>query len=148
MSVEFSKGLEGVIADQTSISNVEGDVGRLSYRGYRIEDLVTLNFTKVMWLVLFGELPSQDEEAKLNRFLQGNGQLSTSEIEILKALPRDVAPPGHESGAHGEQKPGEDHAEFGPSHSSIRCGGARGGRGRARVSRRVRAASSDAHGRS
>ena len=56
MSVQFSKGLEDVIADQTSISNVEGDLGRLSYRGYTIEQLVTLSFTRVVWLVLFGEL--------------------------------------------------------------------------------------------
>ena len=49
MSVQFSKGLEDVIADQTSISNVEGDLGRLSYRGYTIEQLVTLSFTRVVW---------------------------------------------------------------------------------------------------
>ena len=86
MSVEFSKGLEGVIADQTSISNVEGDTGRLSYRGYVIEDLVTLNFTQVMWLVLFGELATAEQQALLSSFLKANGALSDSEIDILRAL--------------------------------------------------------------
>jgi citrate synthase len=90
MSVEFSKGLEGVIADQTAISNVEGEHGRLSYRGYTIEELVTLRFTSVMWLVLFGELPTAEQEDKLNRFLSANGALSDSEIAILKALPRQL----------------------------------------------------------
>ncbi len=90
MSVEFSKGLEGVIADQTSISNVEGDTGRLSYRGYAIEDLVTLNFTQVMWLVLFGELATAEQQALLSSFLKANGALSNSEIDILRALPREL----------------------------------------------------------
>ncbi|MDT8427526.1 MAG: citrate/2-methylcitrate synthase [Pseudomonadales bacterium] len=90
MSVEFSKGLEGVIADQTSISNVEGEVGRLSYRGYPIEQLVTLNFTKVMWLVLFGELPDQKQEAALDDYLKHNGEISENEKTLLKTLPRDL----------------------------------------------------------
>jgi citrate synthase len=90
MSVEFSKGLEGVIADQTSISNVEGEAGRLSYRGYSIEQLVTLNFTRVMWLVLFGELPSQEEESRLSNFLKTNGALADNEVNILSSLPRQL----------------------------------------------------------
>ena len=36
----FSPGLEGVIAGETSLSYVDGERGRLLYRGYRIGDLV------------------------------------------------------------------------------------------------------------
>lgn len=90
MSVEFSKGLEGVIADETSISNVEGDIGRLSYRGYPIEQLVTLSFTRVVWLVLFGELASDEQEQTLEAFLQANGELSSTEQACLTSLPRDL----------------------------------------------------------
>ena len=36
----YSPGLEGVIAGETSLSFVDGDRGRLLYRGYRIGDLV------------------------------------------------------------------------------------------------------------
>jgi citrate synthase len=36
----FSPGLEGVIAGETSLSFVDGERGRLIYRGYRIGDLV------------------------------------------------------------------------------------------------------------
>ena len=90
MSVEFSKGLEGVIADETSISNVEGELGRLSYRGYAIEELVTLQFTQVMWLVLFGELPDAAQQARLSSFLKVNGPLAENEIALLRALPREL----------------------------------------------------------
>ena len=36
----YSPGLEGVIAGETSLSFVDGERGRLLYRGYRIGDLV------------------------------------------------------------------------------------------------------------
>ncbi|MGH2475355.1 MAG: citrate synthase [Candidatus Limnocylindrales bacterium] len=36
----YSPGLEGVIAGETSLSYIDGDRGRLLYRGYRIGDLV------------------------------------------------------------------------------------------------------------
>jgi citrate synthase len=36
----YSPGLEGVIAGETSLSYIDGDQGRLLYRGYRIGDLV------------------------------------------------------------------------------------------------------------
>ena len=44
----YSKGLEGVVAAETSISDVEGEIGRLTYRGYRIEDLVSLGYEEVI----------------------------------------------------------------------------------------------------
>ena len=90
MSEQYSKGLEGVIADETSICNVEGNLGRLSYRGYTIEDLVTQSFDRVMWLVLFGELPSPEEEFKLQSFLNINGAVATNELDTLTSLPRDM----------------------------------------------------------
>lgn len=90
MSDLYSKGLEGVIADETRISNVEGDIGRLSYRGYCIEELVTLSFTRVMSLVLFGELPTAEQETKLENFLKINGAVATNELDTLTSLPRDL----------------------------------------------------------
>jgi citrate synthase len=36
----WSPGLEGVIAGETALSKVDGELGRLLYRGYRIGDLV------------------------------------------------------------------------------------------------------------
>ena len=40
VSRPYSPGLEGVIAGETSLSYVDGERGRLLYRGYRIGDLV------------------------------------------------------------------------------------------------------------
>lgn len=82
----YSKGLEGVIADETAISNVEGDIGRLSYRGYAIEELVQQEYAAVMHLVLCGELPTATQQADLEAFLHEHGTLRPSELATLKTL--------------------------------------------------------------
>ena len=80
---EFSPGLEGVVAAQTAISEVDGANGRLIYRGgYLIEDLApVVTYEEVAYLLWHGELPNQtqlDEQCKvmaaarhLNKAAQG-----------------------------------------------------------------------------
>lgn len=60
--VSFSKGLAGVIADTTAISQVQGDVGRLIYRGIAIEELAEKStFEECVFFALRGHLPKQQE---------------------------------------------------------------------------------------
>jgi len=58
---EFSPGLEGVVAAQTAVSEVDGANGRLIYRGgYLIEDLSpVVSFEEVAYLLWNGELPNK-----------------------------------------------------------------------------------------
>ena len=58
---EFSPGLEGVVAAETAISEVDGANGRLIYRGgYLIEDLApVVSYEEVAYLLWHGELPNQ-----------------------------------------------------------------------------------------
>ena len=60
---EFSPGLEGVVAAQTAVSEVDGANGRLIYRGgYLIEDLSpVVSFEEVAYLLWNGELPSKTQ---------------------------------------------------------------------------------------
>ena len=60
---DFSPGLEGVVAAETSISEVDGANGRLIYRGgYLIEDLApVVTFEEVAYLLWHGELPTTKE---------------------------------------------------------------------------------------
>lgn len=90
--MDYSPGLEGVIAGETAISNVEGDIGRLTYRGYAIEELVKLPYLAVMWLVLFGDLPSGEEQADLDAFLKAHGKLTENECKILRQMPGGLHP--------------------------------------------------------
>ncbi len=68
----YHPGLEGVIACETAISNIQGrdGTGVLEYRGYRIEDLAAhASFEEAAFLLLHGDLPNrtqlQDFEARL-----------------------------------------------------------------------------------
>src|ERR1700680_4728778 len=58
---EFSPGLEGVVAAETAVSEVDGANGRLIYRGgYLIEDLAPVaTYEEVAYLLWHGELPSK-----------------------------------------------------------------------------------------
>jgi citrate synthase len=52
------RGLEGVVVGSTQLSNVEGGVGRLTYRGYDIDDLApNATFEEIVHLLLYGHLP-------------------------------------------------------------------------------------------
>ena len=56
----YHPGLEGVIASQTAISNIEEREGSgvLEYRGYRIEDLADqVGYEETAFLLLHGDLP-------------------------------------------------------------------------------------------
>jgi len=58
----YYPGLEGVIANETAISNVEGKqgAGGLEYRGYQIEDLAAgVSFLEAAYLLLHGDLPGR-----------------------------------------------------------------------------------------
>ena len=59
---EFSPGLEGVLAAKTVISMVDGQNGRLVYRGYVIADLAEeMSYEEVAYLLWNGELPSRSQ---------------------------------------------------------------------------------------
>ncbi|MEJ2190353.1 MAG: citrate/2-methylcitrate synthase, partial [Acidobacteriota bacterium] len=54
----YGRGLEGLVAGDTSIGEIDGARGRLLYRGYPVEQLAEhTTFEEVTHLVLFGELP-------------------------------------------------------------------------------------------
>ena len=84
--VDIKKGLEGVVVDSTSISLVDGEAGRLYYRGYPIEKLVTHPFAAVAHLVVFGELPGTAQLAEFEDFLWEAGRLPAGLVSALQQL--------------------------------------------------------------
>ncbi len=55
----YSKGLEGIVADQTAICRIDGQKGKLYYRGYAVEDLArNSDFEEVTYLLLYEKLPT------------------------------------------------------------------------------------------
>lgn len=87
-----SDDLDGIIVGETAISDVQGDTGLLSYRGFDINELVDVPFLHVVWMVLFGEWPKKAQRSKLKQFMCRHTELSHPEIDLLKKVPRDLHP--------------------------------------------------------
>ena len=91
---EFSPGLEGVVAAQTAISEVDGANGRLIYRdGYLIEDLApAVGFEEVAYLLWNGKLPAKAELDALCKQMSGARKLNGSARGALVALDPQTDP--------------------------------------------------------
>jgi citrate synthase len=69
-------GLRGVTLADTKISYVDGEKGRLIYRGYDINVLAKdSTFEETSFLLLYGDLPKKDEIASFDRKLKGRREL-------------------------------------------------------------------------
>ncbi|HVW02613.1 MAG TPA: citrate/2-methylcitrate synthase [Planctomycetaceae bacterium] len=85
----YHPGLEGVIAGETAISTIAGG---LQYFGYSITDLAEgATFEEVAWLLLHGELPSEEQLADFRAILAESSSVSPAIIEFLRAIPADVS---------------------------------------------------------
>lgn len=93
MTVPYSPGLEGVVAAQTEISEVDGQGGRLIYRGgYLIEELFGKSFEEIAHLLYVGHLPSSTELAEFKGKLAARRSLNEQARAALAGLKRDVDP--------------------------------------------------------
>lgn len=87
-----STDLAGIIVGETAISDVQGEIGLLSYRGIDINDLVGVPFLHVVWMVLFGEWPDEQQKSRLKTFMCRHSRLNHAEIDLLKHIPRELHP--------------------------------------------------------
>jgi citrate synthase len=85
---DFSPGLEGVVAAETAVSEVDGANGRLIYRGgYLIEDLVpVVSYEEVAYLLWNGELPNEKELDVLRQQMARARELSKPAKGTLASL--------------------------------------------------------------
>jgi len=89
----YGRGLEGLIAGDTAIAMIDGEKGRLLYRGYPIEELVgQVTFEETTYLILFGELPSSRELADWQDELVRWRQPPGAAIEALDRVPAHAHP--------------------------------------------------------
>ena len=88
-----SKGLEGVIAATTKLSDVRGLDGELIYCGYNINELAgKATYEEVVHLLHRGKLPNASELAALKSELAAARKLPEGVIELIKQLPSDASP--------------------------------------------------------
>ena len=90
---DYARGLEGVIANESSLSNVDGAAGELSYLGYHIDDLVAhCHYSEIVHLLHRGHLPNPDEMEAFGKRIREDRELPAGVIEFLKNAPKDASP--------------------------------------------------------
>ncbi len=93
MPTVVDRGLEGVVVGSTQLSNVEGAVGRLTYRGYDIDDLApNATFEEIVHLLLYGHLPNRHELEMLKRELGSRRSLPEPLISSMQNVPKTAWP--------------------------------------------------------
>ena len=84
MAPEIMKGLKGVYLDTTKACFIDGEEGKLLYRGYNIHDLAEKStFEEVVYLLLYGRLPSQQELQEFDNILRANRRIPNDVIQVL-----------------------------------------------------------------
>lgn len=88
-----AKGLKGVVAADSAICDIDGQIGKLIYRGYSIDDLAEhSSYEEVVFLLLNGELPNQTQLKDMSATLAKHRQVTPAVLAFLKTLPKDVNP--------------------------------------------------------
>jgi citrate synthase len=91
----YHPGLEGVIANETAIANVEGTegAGGLEYRGYRIEDLAhAVSYEEAAFLLLHGDLPTAAQLREFDGRLRGSRAIPDALVELYRQIPNKIHP--------------------------------------------------------
>ena len=88
-----AKGLEGVVANESRLSDVDGLNGKLCYLGYTIDDLVEhCTFEEVVHLLHRGKLPNTEELAAITAQLRAARVLPEAVRKFIADLPKEASP--------------------------------------------------------
>ena len=84
-NIKINRGLKGIYFERSSISDIDGSKGELTYRGYQIDDLAkNSTFEEVCYLIIFGDLPTNDELNNFNEKLQKYRSIPEEIYQIIK----------------------------------------------------------------
>ncbi|WP_406661934.1 citrate/2-methylcitrate synthase [Methanolobus sp. ZRKC3] len=81
---DIKKGLEGVVALDTSISFIDGLQGILKYRGIEVEHLAEMSYDAVSYLLINGILPDEQELTDYSSRLKNERFLHHNMADVLK----------------------------------------------------------------
>jgi citrate synthase len=86
-------GLEGVVAAESRISDVNGEEGKLIYAGYDIHDLAEhATYEEVVYLLWHGQLPTRVALAELKEQLTAEASLPSPIQTLISSLPKHANP--------------------------------------------------------
>jgi citrate synthase len=89
----IAKGLEGIVANSTALSDVRGEEGILIYAGYNINELAgKVSYEEVVYLLWHGELPNKVQLEALHHELGSQRELPQGVIDFILGAPKDSNP--------------------------------------------------------
>ena len=84
MAPEIKRGLKDVYLDTTESSFIDGQEGKLLYRGYDIHDLAEKStFEETVYLLLYGSLPNKQQLEDFDATLRANRIIPNEIIQVL-----------------------------------------------------------------
>ena len=93
--ITLDPGFKNTGSCKSSITFLDGEKGILRYRGYSIEDLAkNANFLEVAFLLIYGELPNQNQLNKLINDINENAIIDEDLKKILEGFPKSAHPMG------------------------------------------------------
>ena len=88
-----AKGLEGIVANSTSLSDVLGQEGILIYAGYDINEIAgNASFEETVHLLWYGELPNSAQLDALCKKLRAARDLPQPVVDFLRNAPKNAGP--------------------------------------------------------
>lgn len=89
----IAKGLEGIVANSTRLSDVQGQEGRLIYEGYEISELAgKASFEEVVYMLWHEDLPNEKQLAEFTEELRSRRELPQGIVDFLLNAPKDAEP--------------------------------------------------------
>jgi citrate synthase len=89
----IAKGLEGIVANTTSLSDVLGKEGVLIYAGYDINELAgKASYEEVVYLLWHGSLPNRAQLKELKEKLSSERELPRGLVDFIKSAPVTADP--------------------------------------------------------
>lgn len=93
--VTLDNGLGNTGACTSAITYIDGEQGILRYRGYDVEDLANhSSFTEVAYLLLYGELPNEEEGLAFSTHLNRSSLIHEDMHHFFNAFPKTAHPMG------------------------------------------------------
>ena len=93
--ITLDPGYKNTGACESGITFLNGEEGILRYRGYSIEELAEkADFLEVAYLLIFGELPTQEELDKFHSDIKDQSIVDDDVRKIVDAFPKTAHPMG------------------------------------------------------
>lgn len=84
-------GLEGIVAASSTVSYIDGNIGKLIYCGYNIHDLAQQStFEEVIYLLWNSRLPNQAELDELKAQLSQESGIPAEIQQLIRTLPAGI----------------------------------------------------------